>query len=281
MEVTTRPPALKATKKIGSATVKTAYNPDETAFDIVDMPMKARIARKEVRRSKRANILGTEKPSWNQSTEQAGNPLCKRRNRVLQTHDRMQYKYNYRAEKLPVAAPIEVTDVVRQQFRSTMRTVSRVADIPVHPELADKATWNSSTQLTKTERAVINAKLRATAKTNSRSKQADLKDYKDPVTLEREYLEKARTLRASGIRSAGKAIAKAPEPETTSANSRSVSYTQSVSRKFHKYHHSGKYERSRFDPGNVWSCCMASDKNARGCIVTTVNPDAYNFSSIN
>ena len=93
-------------------------------------------------------------------------------------HDRPQYKYNYRAEKLPEAAPIEVTDVVRQQFRSTMvrgcgcvlavawhahrltrclvwcvsqRTTTRMAHVPTHPDLADKPRWDGSTQLLEKE----------------------------------------------------------------------------------------------------------------------------------
>lgn len=40
--------------------------------------------------------------------------------RCAPQHDRTLYKYNYRAEQLPKAPPVEVTDVVRQQFRSTM-----------------------------------------------------------------------------------------------------------------------------------------------------------------
>ena len=55
-----------------------------------------------------------------------------------------------------------------------------------------------------------------------------------------------------------------------------------VSRKYKKYHHNGKFEILA-RPGEkdrwYWSCCMAEDEAARGCIMVTVNPDAYNFAS--
>lgn len=35
-----------------------------------------------------------------------------------------------------------------------------------------------------------------------------------------------------------------------------------------------------FDKERSWSCCLQTDPLARGCIVSTVNPDAYNFASI-
>ena len=35
-----------------------------------------------------------------------------------------------------------------------------------------------------------------------------------------------------------------------------------------------------FERDRCWSCCMSSDPLAQGCIVSTVNPDAYNFASV-
>lgn len=281
-----RPTPLRRTLRIGSATTPVNYGLDDQVFGAEDMPAPARAARRELRREKRAIVLGANKQSWDTSTALANAPLCKRQSRVLQAHDRPQYKYNYRAEKLPEAAPIEVTDVVRQQFRSTMRTTTRMAHVPTHPDLADKPRWDGSTQLLEKEHAERESKVNLAATRNTRRHVQELKDYKGPVALEKEFMQTRRKLRAKGLRDVG-ASTVAPKdtdrgrgPATAATP---ASYTQTVSRKFHKYRHSGTYEESKFDGPGVfaWSCCMASDKMARGCIVTTVNPDAYNFASIN
>jgi hypothetical protein len=37
--------------------------------------------------------------------------------------------------------------------------------------------------------------------------------------------------------------------------------------------------QTRFEKTRIWSCCLSADPLAEGCIVSTVNPDAYNFAS--
>lgn len=62
-----------------------------------------------------------------------------------------------------------------------------------------------------------------------------------------------------------------------------------------EYHHSGRFEESSLLKAGVprgihelegpikhpscWSCCLQEKEDARGCIATTVDPEAYNFAS--
>lgn len=108
-------------------------------------------------------------------------------------------------------------------------------------------------------------------------KSAQLKAYVDPVSQEKEFLETLRAARERG-EEYPKPAAAAPE---LAAKPVTVSYTSTVSRKFKKYSHTGTFEKTQFSKNKVWSCCMSEDPDGRGCIVTTVNPDAYNFVSIN
>ena len=81
---------------------------------------------------------------------------------------------------------------------------------------------------------------------NTRRHVQELKDYKGPVALEKEFMQTRRKLRAKGLRDVG-ASTVAPKdtdrgrgPATAATP---ASYTQTVSRKFHKYRHSGTYVR--------------------------------------
>lgn len=81
---------------------------------------------------------------------------------------------------------------------------------------------------------------------NTRRHVQELKDYKGPVALEKEFMQTRRQLRAKGLRDVG-ASTVAPKdtdrgrgPATAATP---ASYTQTVSRKFHKYRHSGTYVR--------------------------------------
>jgi len=48
------------------------------------------------------------------------------------------------------------------------------------------------------------------------------------------------------------------------------------------YHHNGKYEPNKFESGKMaWSCCMAKDKDAQGCVATIVDKQRWELSSFN
>ena len=52
--------------------------------------------------------------------------------------------------------------------------------------------------------------------------------------------------------------------------------------KVKKWHHNGKYEPNKFDGGKMaWSCCMAKDKDAQGCVCTIVDKQRWELSSFN
>ncbi|CAI2375695.1 unnamed protein product [Moneuplotes crassus] len=52
-----------------------------------------------------------------------------------------------------------------------------------------------------------------------------------------------------------------------------------VSRRKRVYHHTGKWEKSKFEDCEVWSCCMSYDKDSEGCNVRIIDPDKYNIAS--
>eukprot|EP01112_Ceratiomyxa_fruticulosa_P010113 TRINITY_DN2667_c0_g1_i1.p1 TRINITY_DN2667_c0_g1~~TRINITY_DN2667_c0_g1_i1.p1 ORF type:complete len:212 (+),score=51.23 TRINITY_DN2667_c0_g1_i1:314-949(+) len=46
------------------------------------------------------------------------------------------------------------------------------------------------------------------------------------------------------------------------------------------YEHNGVYGPSRFEKGNVWSCCMSSSKDSKGCHVKIVDPMLVDWDEI-
>lgn len=179
---------------------------------------------------------------------------------------------------LPEAPALEHDGVVFARTRSVLGSTKRVEEMPVHPSLSGKAPWNPSTAVMDAkEKLMKQEELTTTCKRVTSAKAKELKSYRDPVALEREHMRALRRARAQGP--AADAAASAP-PEM-SVKPVTVSYTSTVSRRFKKYHHTGVFEKSKFSKSKAWSCCMSEDPDGRGCIVTTVNPDAYNFVSIN
>ena len=48
------------------------------------------------------------------------------------------------------------------------------------------------------------------------------------------------------------------------------------------YTHNGKYEPNKFESNKMcWSCCMAKDEDAQGCVVTIVDKQRWELSSFN
>lgn len=55
--------------------------------------------------------------------------------------------------------------------------------------------------------------------------------------------------------------------------------TKIVDRRYATYSHPGTFGPSP-DGGTMWSCCLQSDKESRGCVKTVYNPDQLNVASI-
>lgn len=127
------------------------------------------------------------------------------------------------------------------------------APLVLHPGLTLQRGWATLSALRlcsdrshvclRNPRPMQEATVTQAAMRNSRRHLSELKDYKDPVTLEREFLSTTRQLRAKGLSdSQATSASKVPETDAGSGGTnRPISYTQTVSRKFHKYHHSGAY----------------------------------------
>lgn len=127
------------------------------------------------------------------------------------------------------------------------------APLVLHPRLTLQRGWATFSALRlcsdrshmclRHPRPMQEATVTQAAMRNSRRHLSELKDYKDPVTLEREFLSTTRQLRAKGLSdSQATSASKVPETDAGSGGTnRPISYTQTVSRKFHKYHHSGAY----------------------------------------
>lgn len=263
---------LKAKVAIGGIRCRETYAPEDKAFHRSAIPESAAKARQQVKASVKKDILGVTKPAWNGDMS-LGKPICTRDSNQLKKYERFEYAFNYRAETLPEPAALEPTSPFGRSFKTTLKTTKRMEEMPVHPALKEKSRWSTGTALTERERARMAEEERQSHLRHSRAVGKSIIGYKNPIKQEAEWVEKLRAER--------EASAHGDAPPSPIRAPRSVAprlkLTSTVTRRFKTYTHTGTYSTSKFEKGRVWSCCLASDPQAQGCVVHTTNPDAYNF----
>lgn len=185
---------LKKKPVIGGAGTPLLFPKDEAAFHSLDMPAPAAKARFEVKESLR---LSKNQTSWNASVAVPSVP-CERRAMTNFTFDPSTLRYNYRAERLPDAAPVErdVFDRITR-FAPTVERFTRTEEMPAHPALSGKE-WDVRTRASKADydRALVAqtaVALEATAR--SRGRMLDSTGYTSPVRRQAEHMSQLRETR--------------------------------------------------------------------------------------
>lgn len=136
-------PFLHATHKVGGVETSMNYTLEERAFHRQDMPPWAREARKTVK----GMISGARSGASGWDTTVSVPPPPKGRRGEISAFDPTEYVYNYRAEVLPKARPVE-RDVFGRIIRLVLDTpLNRTIEMPVHPSLEGKQLWDLSTTI--------------------------------------------------------------------------------------------------------------------------------------
>jgi len=221
------PSFLQAKIRIGSIKGPITYKREQQVFHHDDIPESRRNRKEEVKKWLKSNILSTDRKDWQKSSalkkeEGYGYAICERRQAENLVRDRSKpYAYNYRAETLKhayVSAPVDqpgkfhisrtivsdlaALDSVRLNDRLQRGYFKRTEELPTHPDIADKTSWNNSTQLTDKQKLATLSKLTdrsraSTARINRAVGSSE--EYLGPISQQRNISDTVRAQKTSGI----------------------------------------------------------------------------------
>lgn len=295
----------KAKFQIGSCRGDRIHYPlDQSVFHVSDIPKHAMKAKIDVIRSKKKDILGTEKKRWNSTTSlEAPERRFHKSNQQLANDPPLGgMAYNFRAEVLPDKNPDFLARSNKFQLDSRLHTTGsrvmgsrRARAMPTHPRLEGKRRWNGCVSFTEQEKDDSMARMERARRRASRRSNAIVAAKKSYLSPQKQYLVDQAKRRAARRAQAekekaltydkwGDPIKPADQGKLGLRNDGSEyfkprRFATVTTRKFKKYEHSGVWEYNQVCGKWMWSDTGSEVKDSRGDIVTTVDPDAYNFAS--
>jgi hypothetical protein len=158
---------LKSKIQVGNSKGPLNFPNKQTVFHHDDVPIDKRKRKEDIIDWKKSKVLDPTYQNWNKSTH-PNHPVIERRTMENHINDRShQYNYNYRAETTDYLRNIEPLDKstkfhISAQLESTARTIlekqkdssiyrgqfKRTQEMPIHPNLENVPSWNSSSVLT-------------------------------------------------------------------------------------------------------------------------------------
>jgi len=273
----------------GRARAQLNYGLEEVTHHQETIPPKAKAAKAHIVHWSNADILGSEKPSWNASTVDRDcrfpDPAVKR---VLSTGYSIRPDIDPRAEVVLKRDPIvagetskfvfDATGTMRQ--RSSNLGKSTKFKVPVHPDLVDALKWNHSTQPVKKDLEQAHRTATETCLRSTRRRTKTLAGTA-PSLVERER-QFVRTLREEKTRRLGTtaALVAPKNPEQTvldfdklaeeakqQEESAPNGVIYSLDWKKKEYEHLGEWMYSDIEGCEAWSCCMNTRFDGPGCSV--------------
>jgi hypothetical protein len=209
--------------QFGSAGSDLNHRPEEQCY----RPDKRKVRNaRNVRDDSRGNRLGTKQEAWNVSSKvyENDNHYHINRIRVNSENDRPatsasdgNYRYNYRAEKLPpknkphrhpengcgtakfkVRAPQSSMETNPPGFDDRVWNghQQRCGELPNHPDLVGKLAWGMGTKLTGVEKQNRDDRTLRACKRNTRRKNKELNSHSGPVKNYRSHRDKVRRAKA-------------------------------------------------------------------------------------
>ena len=220
------PKYLTAKIRIGSVKGPITYGKDQQVFHHDDIPQARRERKEEVNKWLKSKILSLDRGDCQKSSvlnknEGDGYPICERRQAENKVRDRANpYVYNFRAETLEYACVLAGVDqpgkfhisrtalsdvpgitTALQNDRLQRGYFKRTEEMPTHPGIINKTSWNNSTQLTDKEKLIgltgLTKGARAsTARVNSRLNMSS--DYFSPIGQQHEISRTVRDQKTTG-----------------------------------------------------------------------------------
>lgn len=277
---------LKTKRKInliGSITNGTInYPKDQKFFHSTDIPEKAQIAAKEMKDKVDRDLFKLKRPEWNASVSKAGLPADDNDENNLFAIRKGLRDFHPLEPKDPIYYP--GTDT-REKY--TDWNVSNQVPIPLHQQ--KRIAEETIMRMTKTKE--MNEKIL----TNYKNPYERAKDHSKMLETKREFEKDMKSTFKSQLDEQLKETTDSKkyaivmkkvyehqhkkddmDPEATFKPDLTKTL---VSRRKRVYHHTGKWEKSKFEDKESWSCCMSFDKNSEGCNVKIMDLDKYNIVS--
>eukprot|EP00163_Fabomonas_tropica_P027557 TRINITY_DN533_c0_g1_i2.p3 TRINITY_DN533_c0_g1~~TRINITY_DN533_c0_g1_i2.p3 ORF type:complete len:162 (+),score=35.04 TRINITY_DN533_c0_g1_i2:1260-1745(+) len=160
-----------------------------------------------------------------------------------------------------------------------MQTIS---EMEVHPNLADKPAWNTTTQFDEVEHKEREQQMTARGNASRRKKQ--IKNYKTPVQREEDRkaaLRHKRKMEAEhGVGYEERWQKEREEWEEVKRRVAEAQARQTRNAVVKATYHPGAWEYNKFQGRHAWSCCMCERQDGDGCEKVRKNPNAWNFASV-
>lgn len=296
---------LKAKIRIGSCKGPVSYTAEQVVFHHDDIPEKARRRAADVREWAKPKILSAERKDWTKSTKPKGEAFDPVERRTMENfaRDRTRpFQYNYRSENLDFFKAPELLDkptkfhISRQlqseadNIKEQMRTnpiskgiFKRVLEMPVHENLIDAPSWQSSTVLPYSEQ---NKRLefltrKAMIETQkARETRIKPKNYLTPVQQTIKIGNEARKKKLEGTFNVSEGISfNTKRAVTEPADPKQFKNRQAVERdmRYTTDQHSGVWEYNKIEKKYMWSDTGSFDPYSKGDVLTVHNPHAFNF----
>ena len=265
----------RKTNQIGSIKNESInYPKDQKFFHSNDIPDKAKRAVVEVKQQIDKDLFKLKRPKWNASVSKAGLPMDDNDHINLFSIKKGMKDFSQKPPKDPKI--YEGTDSRKDYY--TGWNVSNQVPIPLHKEkmIAEETIMRMTKTKETNERILTNYKspfelakehsaMLATQRDQMKQMKDSLRDHPDADKIVKDtfynkpkrddYEDKAN-------------LTFKPDLSKTLA-----------SRRKRVYHHTGKWEKSKFEDQEAWSCCMNYDKDSEGCNVKIVDLDRYNVVS--
>jgi hypothetical protein len=250
------------------------YPKDQKFFHSNDIPEKAREANKQMKALTDKDVFKIKRPEWNPSISKAGLPADDNDENNLFSIRKGFSDFMPLSTKEPKI--YEGADSREKHY--TGWNVSNQVPIALHNE----KTIAEETIMRMTKTKEMNERILS----NYQSPFEQAKQHSKMLSTQREQLKDMKeTLRDHPdaeqiIKNTFYNKPKNDEYEDKANLTFKPDLTKTLaSRRRRVYHHTGLWEKSKFEDEEAWSCCMNYDKDSEGCNVKIVDMDRYNVVS--
>eukprot|EP00736_Rhodelphis_marinus_P009013 Rmarinus@m.3189 len=264
------------------------YGLDDRAFDESDKTSEVYQARKTVLQSKQEHRLGVKQ--WNTSTSTGTpfpDPSMKRELSVSQSMP--DSDYNYRSEVITKRMLPSEKLMMKKSTSAQQFSQSTNFEQTVNPKLDGKEKWNLSTELNVKDLNSSLKKLDESCKENLKRRSPS--NYVSPVQNVADSIELSRSVKEAkrnymemyGIPIPTEILMDMfPHLKVPTSELPLPKVKGEHRRRDKMYSHPGVWNKTVLsETGWAWSCCMNDEHDSEGCLLTVVNPDAWNFATPN
>jgi len=264
------------------------------------MPERAKEARKTVKQMQQVDVLGLKQPEWNPSVQttltRANRPLA---SQILRfTGPRKDYDFRAQAIEKDDFVPVVKSGKLKlsetEILGSSHPILSVKAEKKVVPSIKHDRSWNPETTYSNREIRDKDQQEKQKAQENSRKMNATLEGRPTLMQREEDWMQ---TLKEGSeernkmgmtqkqydefiaLRNVENEIKKIQVSKRKALRTIRQTRTPDEEGKEVRWEHTGVWEYSELEGCEVWSCCMNTERDSRGCSKTVTEKSRWKFEN--